>query len=315
MSEAIGWEEIFRFYSEDRNRQYVRDSLSDRLCALTWEMSVHEYERWRRVEHEMKERQITIRYAHSSYRVTKVVEKSPFVDIEYTVLTKWILEQFHHQYEQEWVETRKCVLKQDQNWQVISDTVYQKEGTDAPQLYMRSDSIYDIRYPIEHRQKYERSKAVEYAERWWNDYNPQFKEFDLDCTNFVSQCMWAGNAPMKYSSDRNKGWWYRFNPVNWSFSWSVAHALRWYLPNSRFGPRAKEIFSADQLEPGDVICYDFNGDGRWQHTTFVVMKDAAGMPLVNAHTSNSRHRYWSYKDSYAWTENIQYKFFKIQEIF
>jgi hypothetical protein len=309
------WQEIFRFYSEDRNRQYVMERMSDSLCNMTLEMDVNEKERWRRIEYELKERKIAIRHAHSSYRVKHVEEKSPFIEIEYDAAIKWNLEHFHQEYEQEWVESRKCILKQDQGWWVISDTVQSTEGTDISRHEMPGDSIFDIRNPNERRQTYQRAKAVEYAERWWNDYNPQFKAFDVDCTNYVSQCMWAGNAPMKYSSDRAKGWWYRFDPVNWSFSWSVANALRWYLPNSRSGLRAVEVFSADQLNEGDIICYDFNGDGRWQHNTIVVTKDAAGMPLVNAHTTNSRHRYWSYKDSYAWTEKTQYKFFRIKDDF
>ena len=36
-----------------------------------------------------------------------------------------------------------------------------------------------------------------------------------------------------------------------------------------------------------------------------------GMPLVNAHTYNSRMRYWAYEDSSAYTPNIKYKFFTI----
>ena len=67
----------------------------------------------------------------------------------------------------------------------------------------------------------------------------------------------------------------------------------------------------EELTIGDVICYDFNGDGRWQHNTIVVHKDYYGMPLVNAHTTNSRNRYWDYRNSTAYTPNIQYAFFHI----
>jgi hypothetical protein len=157
--------------------------------------------------------------------------------------------------------------------------------------------------------RYDRMKAVQYAERWWNDYNPAFKSFDVDCTNYISQCLHAGGAPMLGFSNRSKGWWMRNN--NWSYSWTVANSLRWYLPNSKMGVRAKEVNSPSQLLPGDVICYDFQGDGRVDHTTIVTAKDAEGMPLVNAHTTNSRRRYWAYEDSTAYTPNIKYKFFTI----
>lgn len=170
---------------------------------------------------------------------------------------------------------------------------------------------WDERDPELYRFTYDRLAAVKYAERWWNDYNPKYEKFHVDCTNYVSQCLHAGGAPMRGAPDRGNGWWYQHD--NWSYSWSVANALRWYLSGSTKGLKGREVEAAEDLDPGDVICYDFEGDGRWDHTTIVVAKDAYGMPLVNAHTENSRNRYWSYEDSTAWTPNIAYKFFHIGE--
>ncbi|MBB5173345.1 amidase domain-containing protein [Texcoconibacillus texcoconensis] len=159
------------------------------------------------------------------------------------------------------------------------------------------------------RYEYNRLEAVKYAERWWNDYNPQYQRFEDNCTNFISQCLYAGGAPMTGYPDRAKGWWYKGN--QWSFSWAVTHSFRWYLSGSESGLQAHEVESPKQLQRGDVILYDFDGNGRWQHATIVVAFDQQGMPLVNAHTVNSRMRYWKYEDSTAWTPNIQYKFFHI----
>ncbi|MBO8173358.1 MAG: amidase domain-containing protein [Bacillaceae bacterium] len=165
------------------------------------------------------------------------------------------------------------------------------------------------------RQNYNRAKAVQYADKWWNSHNPEFLAFEVDCTNYVSQCLYAGGIPMHDTGNRSTGWWYRYpgqDKALWSFSWAVAHSLRWYLASQPAnGIRAEEVASADQLMAGDIICYDFDGDGHWQHNTIVVAKDGNGMPLVNAHTANARHRYWDYHDSYAWTDRIRYKFFHI----
>ncbi|GAA0439784.1 amidase domain-containing protein [Lentibacillus halophilus] len=163
----------------------------------------------------------------------------------------------------------------------------------------------------EQRFAYDRRAAVQYAHRWWNSYNPAYRTFDVDCTNYVSQCMRAGGAPMRGAPNREQGWWYQDD--NWSYSWAVAHSLRWYLSGSTEGLKGKEMESASDLIPGDIICYDFSGDGRWDHNTIVVDKDTNDMPLVNAHTDNSRNRYWSYEDSLAWTSDTQYKFFRIGE--
>jgi hypothetical protein len=157
--------------------------------------------------------------------------------------------------------------------------------------------------------QYNRLKAVQYAERWWNSYNPAYKKFENDCTNFISQCLHVGGAPMRGYPNRGNGWW--LQQANWSYSWAVANSLRLYLALSKAGLRSKEVSSPDQLLLGDVICYDFEGDGRYNHNTIVTGKDAYGMPLVNAHTYNSRMRYWAYEDSSAYTPNIKYKLFTI----
>jgi hypothetical protein len=157
--------------------------------------------------------------------------------------------------------------------------------------------------------QYNRLKAVQYAERWWNTYNPAYKKFENDCTNFISQCLHVAGAPMRGYPNRGSGWWLQNN--NWSYSWAIANSLRLYLSNSKSGLRAREVRSPEQLLLGDVICYDFEGDGRFNHNTIVTGKDANGMPLVNAHTYNSRMRYWAYEDSSAYTPNIKYRFYSI----
>jgi hypothetical protein len=166
---------------------------------------------------------------------------------------------------------------------------------------------------------YDREAARSYAERHWNEPNPQFIHFDVDCTNYVSQCLYAGGAPMNYTGGRESGWWYKGRSGGrelWSYSWSVAHALHWYLMSGRTdGLSADQVGSAQELTIGDVICYDFDGDGRFEHSTVVTGADGAGMPLVNAHTSNAQARYWDYKDSYAWTDRTVYRFFHIRDGF
>ncbi|MDF2668971.1 MAG: hypothetical protein K0R67_1277 [Paenibacillus sp.] len=165
---------------------------------------------------------------------------------------------------------------------------------------------------------YNRLKAQEYANKWWDGDNPAYIAFEVDCTSFVSQCLFAGGAPMNYTGKRETGWWYQGMSQKlelWSFSWAVAHSLCMHLSTSRTGLRAEIKDHAAQLTIGDVICYDWDGNGRFQHNTFVTAIDAAGMPLVNAHTVNSKHRYWDYRDSYAWTPNTKYRFLHILDQF
>ncbi|MGJ9459269.1 amidase domain-containing protein [Oceanobacillus sp. CF4.6] len=196
-------------------------------------------------------------------------------------------------------------------FRLVDGMIKDHEEIERMEDEVRQDPVdsYEIGEQISDRFKYNRLAAVQYAEAWWNSYNPAYRVFDVDCTNYISQCLRAGGVPMWGEPVRERGWWYGSN--TWSFSWAVAHSLRWYLSGSKQGLKGKEMERADQLIPGDIICYDFQGDGRWDHNTIVVAKDAEGMPLVNAHTDNSRHRYWSYEDSTAYTPNINYKFFRI----
>ncbi len=156
--------------------------------------------------------------------------------------------------------------------------------------------------------QYNRLKAVQYAERWWNEFNPNYPEFNDDCTNYISQCLYAGGVPMWGQPERTRGWWIE-GKVNWSYSWTVAHAFMLMLKGANW---TVEVGSPRELEIGDIICYDFEGDGRFNHNTIVTGMDGYGYPLVNAHTTNSRMRYWNYEDSTAYTPEIQYKFFHIK---
>ena len=52
---------------------------------------------------------------------------------------------------------------------------------------------------------YNREAAVRYANTWWDSRNPAFPSFDVDCTNYISQCLLAGGAPMHGYPNRETG--------------------------------------------------------------------------------------------------------------
>jgi hypothetical protein len=155
---------------------------------------------------------------------------------------------------------------------------------------------------------YDRPRAVQYATHWWASHNPAFRYFEDDCTNFISQCLWAGGMPMEMTGRRDRGWWYLGPRDQWSYSWTVANGLRWYLEGSG---RAQKREHARDLEIGDIIVYDWDGDGTWQHNTIIVGSDREGEPLVAAHTKDSWGRLWRYTDSPAYTSRTKYLFWHI----
>lgn len=163
---------------------------------------------------------------------------------------------------------------------------------------------------------YDRVRVLRYAELWWNRWNPSFPQFTDDCTNFVSQCLWAGNVQMRKGDSRASGWWYKFGQTasggdNWSYSWSTSQALYLYLLNRL---NASVLQSPRELRIGDLVFYDWDGSGRFHHTAVVTDFDHRGDPLVNSHTDASYHRHYLYLDSRAWTPNTKYAFVHLPDV-
>ncbi|WP_458414562.1 amidase domain-containing protein [Schinkia sp. CFF1] len=258
---------------------------------------------------QLKDRKSQIVKATANGQIISQKELDGFRFVDYIVHHQYLIKQPKDKfYIEESIEQRQAIVK---NNKLIKDIVLElgnkgmEEETEGP---IRLEDVNDSR---DNRQKYnyDRRAAVQYAENWWNSYNPKYKRFKDNCTNFISQCIHEGGIPMTAFGNRNKGWWY--SGSSWSYSWTVANSFRWHLSGAKQGILAQEVASVTDLILGDLICYDFEGDGRWNHNTIVVAKDANNEPLVNAQTYNSRMRYWAYRDSTAYTPNIKYKFFHI----
>jgi hypothetical protein len=225
-------------------------------------------------------------------------------EVDYVVHFQYLVDQIGLLYVEEERVERRIVIEKEK---VVSDTYIEYANEDEPTEFLERDVTKGKGQYIPY--KYNRIEAVKYAEAWWNGRNPAYKNFPDNCTNFVSQCLRAGQAPMTGYPTVRKGWWQQNR--QWSWSWAVAHSFHWYLSGAAVGLRAQQVEKPEELLLGDVIAYDFENDGRWNHTTIVVAKDAKGMPLVNAHSSDSRKRYWTYEDSNKYTPQMKYKFFHI----
>lgn len=139
---------------------------------------------------------------------------------------------------------------------------------------------------------YNRDKAVAYAKQWAYSRNPEFYDFQElggDCTNFASQVIYAGCGVMNYTPIYG---WYYISLNNRSPSWTGVNQLYTFLTtNTAEGPRGK-VVDLSEIENGDIIQLDFNGDGSFDHTP-VVVDAGAGTPetiLVAAHTNDAACR-------------------------
>ena len=88
---------------------------------------------------------------------------------------------------------------------------------------------------------YNREKAVEYAKKWAFSRNPYYYNFDNDggdCTNFISQCVYAGAGVMNYTP--TFGWYYN-SPYSRAPAWSgVEYFYNFFTTNKKVGPYGKE---------------------------------------------------------------------------
>ena len=131
---------------------------------------------------------------------------------------------------------------------------------------------------------YNREAVYEYAKKWAYGRNPKYYNFDPvggDCTNFVSQCIYAGCGQMNYN--RNNGWYY-IDGNNKSHSWTGVEFLYSFLAtNNNIGPKGEET-TIDKLGIGDVVQLSFNGQ-IFSHSLIVVKNGTnVNNTLIAAHT-------------------------------
>ena len=147
---------------------------------------------------------------------------------------------------------------------------------------------------------YDREKAVAYAHKWAYGRNPaygDFSEMGGDCTNFVSQCLDAGGAPMNYTP--TFGWFYA-SLNNRAPAWTgVQPFYRFITTNTKAGPYGWPA-ELSQLQIGDVMQLSFDKGVSFGHTALIVSVGTHPDPdnvLVATHSEDADNRpvsHWFY---------------------
>jgi hypothetical protein len=158
---------------------------------------------------------------------------------------------------------------------------------------------------------YDRAKARDYAYQWWNKRNntqyPYYSKANgscyncwYDCTNFVSQAMYAGGLKQWKSGPSYLYYWYYYNqPKKPSNSWGLANSLFKHMK-----VRAKQAESMSELKVGDIVQGDLDNDGDIDHTA-IVTKIENGQVYVTQHTTDRKDHplalwFAAGYDVYAW---------------
>ena len=134
---------------------------------------------------------------------------------------------------------------------------------------------------------FDRTAAAEYARRWALGRNPEYYNFENiggDCTNFASQCIYAGAKIMNYTPVT--GWYYN-SVADRTASWSGVEYLYKFLINNRsVGPFAR-IVNRDEAKVGDIAQLG-RSDGSFYHSP--VITAVTPTILVAAHTFDALDR-------------------------
>lgn len=140
---------------------------------------------------------------------------------------------------------------------------------------------------------YNAQAAVDYAHEWAFKRNNLYTNFDSmggDCTNFISQCLFAGSKIMNYTPDT--GWFY-ISLKNRSAAWAgVKFLYNFLVGNTGRGPYGSEV-ELSAVVPGDVIQLSFDGSS-FSHSLLVVetkgLYKAPQTVFIATHTQDSDNR-------------------------
>lgn len=129
---------------------------------------------------------------------------------------------------------------------------------------------------------YDRTAVYQYAKKWAFGRNPEFYDFSKiggDCTNFASQCIYAGAKIMNYTP--TFGWFYK-SANDRTPSWTgVQYLYNFLIENEGAGPFAEEV-PLNKLEVGDIVQLG-RATGDFYHSP-VVVGVSRGRISVAAHS-------------------------------
>lgn len=134
---------------------------------------------------------------------------------------------------------------------------------------------------------YDRDAAADYARRWALGRNPAYYNFDNiggDCTNFISQCIYAGAQTMNFTPTLG---WYYLSSYDRTASWTGVEYLYKFLVNNKgIGPYAR-IVPQKEAMPGDIVQLGTESVGFY-HSLFIT----AVTPVIMgaAHTDDALNR-------------------------
>lgn len=124
-------------------------------------------------------------------------------------------------------------------------------------ISFRNDVVQNI-VSKEKLYNYNRIDAVNYARMWALELNPKWgnyesEEYGGDCTNFTSQCIYAGGIPFDFYGTSDYVKWYWYSNDKRVAPWTGSKEFNYYVQyNKGYGLKAHLADLADMM-PGDIV--------------------------------------------------------------
>lgn len=147
---------------------------------------------------------------------------------------------------------------------------------------------------------YNRTAAAEYAVKWHDGRNSLYNKHPLDCTNFVSQAVFAGGKAMKKPSAMPGGItkdttnWYseRYSLPHYNYGWRETSSWVNVEDFKTYWSKTQPVVTSSSISTiinsanvGDVIQLQATSGSRFYHS-LIVHKKADGTLYLAAHTND-----------------------------
>lgn len=140
---------------------------------------------------------------------------------------------------------------------------------------------------------YDRRAAIRYAHKWAFGRNPKFYDYENiggDCTNFASQCLYAGTGVMNF--EPTYGWYY-IDSNQKAPAWTgVEYFYNFMTRTERTAGPFGVLANIGMLLPGDFVQLRLTKE-IFSHTPIIVQINGLPTPeniLVAAHSFDSDYR-------------------------
>ncbi|WP_406445821.1 amidase domain-containing protein [Streptomyces sp. NBC_01613] len=136
---------------------------------------------------------------------------------------------------------------------------------------------------------YNYAAMAAYAEKYWRNYNTAYRRYNGaggDCTNFLSQSLYAGGWKQVANSAEDYGTWYSKTSGE-SDTWIGVNEWSWFTQTAK---RTTALANAYQMDVGDVLQMDFDKDGSKDHSMMTTYRSSSGVPYLTYHDADTYRR-------------------------